>query len=304
MRQSLSLTGTGATAEDVAVDGLGRLYVAGAAEGDAYVWAFAGTNTNGVWSYALDWWHGLGSGGDDQAKGLATNGDGTVYLVGRAGYSDFQTVNAAQGTFGGGTSDAFVARVSPQTATPAGAVTLTVSPNPSQVDEAVTMTVTVPGMGVPVTPTGYVTLYDGTAVLHTWYLNGSETGPLTFTTTTLGAGAHTFQAFYDGDVNHPSSQSVQVQHTVSPTGGSQAVPQVWWLSTDYGPTAGGTEVQVHGSNFTGATAVLFGTTPATSFTVHSDGHLTAVAPAHAAGPVDVTVSNAEGTSAPPMVSAR
>src|SRR5207302_877488 len=46
-----------------------------------------------------------------------------------------------------------------------------------------------------------------------------------------------------------------------------------------------------------ATAVDFGTTPAASFVINSDTSITAVSPAHAAGTVDVTVTNAQGTSA-------
>ena len=47
-------------------------------------------------------------------------------------------------------------------------------------------------------------------------------------------------------------------------------------------------------NFTGATAVRFGTEAATSFTVNSDGTITAITPAGTAGPVDVTVTTPIG----------
>jgi len=47
----------------------------------------------------------------------------------------------------------------------------------------------------------------------------------------------------------------------------------------------------------GPTGVSFGGTAATSFTVNSDTSITAVAPAEAAGPVDVTVTTSAGTSA-------
>jgi LPXTG-motif cell wall-anchored protein len=55
-----------------------------------------------------------------------------------------------------------------------------------------------------------------------------------------------------------------------------------------GPAAGGTTVTVTGGCFTGATAVLFGTTPAASFTVVDDHTIRAVSPA-GTGVVDVTV---------------
>ncbi|WP_313545212.1 IPT/TIG domain-containing protein [Leifsonia aquatica] len=57
----------------------------------------------------------------------------------------------------------------------------------------------------------------------------------------------------------------------------------------HGPQAGGTTVTITGGCFTGATAVAFGATPATSFTVVDDATITAVAPA-GTGTVDVTVT--------------
>jgi hypothetical protein len=63
-----------------------------------------------------------------------------------------------------------------------------------------------------------------------------------------------------------------------------------------GPATGGTQVTVTGSELANAGQVLFGTTPATSFRVVSRSTITAVSPRHAAGAVDVTVSNSGGTS--------
>ncbi len=63
-----------------------------------------------------------------------------------------------------------------------------------------------------------------------------------------------------------------------------------------GPLAGGTTTVISGVDFTGATAVDFGTTPATAFTVTSGERITATVPAHSAGTVDVTVTSPDGTS--------
>lgn len=63
-----------------------------------------------------------------------------------------------------------------------------------------------------------------------------------------------------------------------------------------GPIAGGTLVSITGAKFTGATAVHFGTTPATSFKVLSDTLIAAVAPAQAAGSKPIKVTNASGQS--------
>jgi hypothetical protein len=72
---------------------------------------------------------------------------------------------------------------------------------------------------------------------------------------------------------------------------------VWSVQPSYGPLAGGTTVDIEGHGFTGATAVDFGTTAATSFTVLSDDEISAVSPASTTnGTVDVTVTTAGGTS--------
>ena len=88
----------------------------------------------------------------------------------------------------------------------------------------------------------------------------------------------------------------------SPTSGTGndysyvAPPTVTSLSPTSGPTAGGTTVIITGTNLSGATAVKFGATAATSVSVVSSTKITAKAPAHAVGKVDVTVTTPGGTS--------
>ena len=67
-------------------------------------------------------------------------------------------------------------------------------------------------------------------------------------------------------------------------------PSISAINPGTGPTAGGSVVTISGSNFTGLRAVNFGGV-ASSFTVNSDTQITATAPPHAAGTVNVTVSN-------------
>ena len=76
-----------------------------------------------------------------------------------------------------------------------------------------------------------------------------------------------------------------------------AAPTVTGISPTSGPLGGGTSVAITGSGFTGATAVNFGSTAATSFTINSDTSITAVSPAGSAGTVDITVTTTGGTSA-------
>jgi hypothetical protein len=91
----------------------------------------------------------------------------------------------------------------------------------------------------------------------------------------------------------------------SPTGGtgndyaydSPPPPDVTGLSPSHGAAAGGTTVTVFGTNFSGTTAVKFGSTNATSFTVNNGSKITATAPTGTAGnTVNVTVTTPSGTS--------
>jgi hypothetical protein len=64
-----------------------------------------------------------------------------------------------------------------------------------------------------------------------------------------------------------------------------------------GKAAGGNAVTITGTGFLTATSVGFGGTNGTGLTIVSDTSLTITSPAHAAGQVDVTVTNSTGTSA-------
>ncbi|HWE67430.1 MAG TPA: IPT/TIG domain-containing protein [Acidimicrobiales bacterium] len=91
---------------------------------------------------------------------------------------------------------------------------------------------------------------------------------------------------------------VDLAHSACAVTGSdiEAPPTVTSVTPAGGPPAGGTTVTITGSGFTHASAVKFGTTAAKSFTINSDGSITAVSPA-GTGVVDVTVTNPFGTSA-------
>jgi hypothetical protein len=89
-----------------------------------------------------------------------------------------------------------------------------------------------------------------------------------------------------------------IQQSVNEAFSPVTAPALTAVSPTSGPLAGGTTVTITGSGFTGATAVNFGSTPASSFTVNSDSQITATSPAAAGvGPVDVTVTTPDGTSA-------
>ncbi|MFD3488598.1 IPT/TIG domain-containing protein [Streptomyces sp. NPDC058665] len=95
-------------------------------------------------------------------------------------------------------------------------------------------------------------------------------------------------------VLHPTgnSNSVTFTYVVS------QVPVVTGVSPSSGPTAGGTNVTLTGTGFTGASSVTFGGVPATSFTVNSATQITAVTPPGGVGAAVVAVTTPGGTSAP------
>jgi hypothetical protein len=98
-------------------------------------------------------------------------------------------------------------------------------------------------------------------------------------------------------VKTPGGTSAPVSYTYESP--SSLPPVVVLVAPLTGSTAGGTAVTITGTGFTGATAVSFDGTAATSFTVDSDTSISATTPAHAAGPVSVSVTTPAGTSTVP-----
>jgi hypothetical protein len=73
------------------------------------------------------------------------------------------------------------------------------------------------------------------------------------------------------------------------------IPTVTNVNPNHGPTGGGTAVTITGTNFSNAISVSFGGTAA-SFSITNATTITASSPPHAAGVVDITVTNPDGTS--------
>jgi hypothetical protein len=78
-----------------------------------------------------------------------------------------------------------------------------------------------------------------------------------------------------------------------------AGPEVDSITPSGGPAAGGTGVTISGSGLVGSTGVTIGGNPATGFLVNSDATITCIAPAHAAGTVNVVVQNPRGNVTTP-----
>jgi hypothetical protein len=83
----------------------------------------------------------------------------------------------------------------------------------------------------------------------------------------------------------------------APAFDTPAAPVIYSLSDTGGPVGGGEIIIVSGYGFTGVTAVTVGGTAATDYEVNSAYQLTLITPAHAAGAVDVVITNATGASA-------
>ena len=186
---------------------------------------------------------------------------------------------------------------------------------PSHAPGTVTVTITTPGgtsAAKPyiydpaptlskVTPSGGK-LVGGTVITITG--SGFRTGS---TTVTFGAGNHGTTVHVTGTttltVKSPAHAAGTVTVTVTTPGGTSAakpynydpVPAITSLSRT-GPLAGGNTVTITGTGFSTVTSVKFATLTATSFIVRSSIQILAVAPAHAAGTVRISVTTLGGTT--------
>ncbi len=102
----------------------------------------------------------------------------------------------------------------------------------------------------------------------------SNPGSTTFATTNLP----TLPVGYGWQLTYNSASVVLSVVTVA-----VPAPTVTSVSPNNGSAAGGTTITITGTNLTGATAVKFGATAATSFTVNSATSITAISPAEGAG---------------------
>jgi glucose/arabinose dehydrogenase len=81
-----------------------------------------------------------------------------------------------------------------------------------------------------------------------------------------------------------------------PTPGSNPAPSVASITPNTGTTSGGTTVTIMGTGFLSGAAVKVGGTSATGITVVNGTSITATTPAHAAGAVNVVVTNTDAQS--------
>ena len=110
------------TASGIAVDTLGNAYVAGATTSTDFPVknAYQGTLTGDMGAFitkidpsgsSLMYSTYLGGTSGDSASAIAVDSSGNAYVAGIAQSTDFPVKNAYQGTFGGGTMDAFITKL-------------------------------------------------------------------------------------------------------------------------------------------------------------------------------------------------
>lgn len=137
-----------------------------------------------------------------------------------------------------------------------------------------------------VTDDGVKLYVDEAVLINKWVDQANATNTAEIT---LPAGNHTVKMEY---YEHGANAIAKLTF-----GAAVPTPTVTGLSPASGPTAGGTTVTIAGTNFVAPAAVVFGGTPATGVSVVNPAAITCVAPAHAAGAVDVRVTTSGGTSA-------
>ncbi len=214
--------------------------------------------------------------GGTPAASFTVNGDTSITAVSPAASAG--TVDVRVTTAGGTSSPS----LSDQFMFIAGPTVSGVSPNSGTVNGGTTVTITganftnATSVNFGDTPVGFTVNDDSSITVVSPVAEAPDTVDITVTT-----------------VGGTSSVSSSDQFTFI----AIAAPTVSGVSPNSGTVNGGTTVTITGANFTNATAVDFGGTPA-GFTVNDDSSITAVSPvAAAAGTVDVTVVTAGGSSA-------
>ncbi|MDP9360481.1 MAG: IPT/TIG domain-containing protein, partial [Acidobacteriota bacterium] len=166
----------------------------------------------------------------------------------------------------------------------------TVTPSPFVVNQGdvVNITLTVPSNDASSVGHGIL--------METYIENGVDVGrgqstQIQFTATTANTFAFVCSVPACGS-GHSSMFGTMIVQAVS-----NPAPTISSILPTSGSANGGTVVTISGSGFSSNATVKFGGTSATNVTVPSSTSITATAPAHAAGKVDVVVTNGDSQSA-------
>jgi hypothetical protein len=203
-------------------------------------------------------------------------------------------------------SDESITAVSPAGASGAVDVTVTTAGGPSATSSADKFTFIAPPTVTGVSPN------SGPLAGGVWGVTVTGTNLATATKVSIGDNQTSFNVISDTslEIYIPAGEVAEtVDIIVTTIGGTSErtsadqftylppppPPTVTGLSPSSGTERGGTNVTITGSGFTKAQVVFFGGVVVTTFTVNSDGSITAVSPP-GKGTVNVTVATASGTS--------
>ncbi|HUP68520.1 MAG TPA: IPT/TIG domain-containing protein [Acidimicrobiales bacterium] len=268
----------------IGVDAAGNAYVAGQTRSTDFAMEGAASNrgdpppdafvaklndAGSVLRYATS----LGGTGTDVGRGVSVSPAGSAYVIGD---TNSPSVGRVSGSRSGG-SDAIVARIDP---TPYAAVITAISPASGPTS----------GSAVVITGTGLSgtteVRFGGAPAEHLSVVSDTE---LHLTSPIHAAGVVDVVLYGEGPPSTPTASSrfnyIGAQPTISgvfpPSGGS----------------GGGTSVMVSGVGLSDAVTVSFGGIPAASLSITNDARLTAVAPPHPQGRVQITVTTPFGATA-------
>jgi hypothetical protein len=198
------------------------------------------------------------------------------------------TITAATPAHAAGAANVVVTNPDTQVATLVNGFTYQLpAPTLSSVSPAIGLTTG--GTGITLTGTNFVT---GATVS----VGGSAaTGVTVVNATTITASTPTHAA---GVVNivvtNPDTQAATLASAFTY---QLPAPTISAVAPGIGVTTGGTGITITGTNFVAGAAVTVGGSSASGVTVVNETTITASTPAHAAGPVDVVVTNSDGQAA-------
>ncbi|MDQ2832575.1 MAG: DUF6067 family protein [Acidobacteriota bacterium] len=213
--------------------------------------------------------------GSNSATGVTVNSSTSITATAPAGSNSVDvTVTTAQGTSATNSSDVYVYEVAPRVTS--------VSPSNGPIPG---------GTSVTIGGTGFA---SGTTVL---FGRNAATNVVVSSSTSLTATSPAGSSNSGGvvDVTVTTSNGTSVGNGNDHFTYTSPVT-ITGLSVKSGPPAGGTQVVITGTGFTGATAVKFGGNSA-SFTVNSSSQITATSPA-GGGTVDIAVTTPPYSSSP------
>ena len=155
-----------------------------------------------------------------------------------------------------------------------------------------------PGAGEKVSFDATGSTAPGGVLRYNWQFNDGLEGATTPTETSAPTVSHTFPkaGVYTVALTVFSGNGTSIGTARTLIVGSPPRPAITRVAPSKGPAEGGTSVKITGTNLASATSVAFGPTSA-AFAVKSATSILAIAPAGAAGTVDVTVTTPVGTSA-------